>query len=117
MFRLLEIHDLGSMGNNFCGRKILSDKSIFALIPRINIIARQRRKPFFAESRKENENNFIGTLIVPPAASAESYDIDTALLNLVMKEQFSGIPNEDVASHLNTFVELCGMQKKKRCGQ
>jgi hypothetical protein len=30
-----------------------------------------------------------------------------------MKEQFSGTPNEDAASHLNTFVELCDMQKKK----
>ena len=30
-----------------------------------------------------------------------------------MKEQFSGSPNEDVASHLNTFVELCDIQKKK----
>ena len=37
----------------------------------------------------------------------------TALLNLVMKDQFSGTPNEDVASHLNTFMELCDMQKKK----
>ena len=33
--------------------------------------------------------------------------------NLVMKDQFSGTPNEDVASHLNTFVELCDMHKKK----
>ena len=32
-----------------------------------------------------------------------------------MKDQFSGTPNEDVAPHLNTFVELCDMQKK-RCG-
>ena len=30
-----------------------------------------------------------------------------------MKDQFSGTPNEDAASHLNTFVELCDMQKKK----
>ena len=30
-----------------------------------------------------------------------------------MKDQFSGTPNEDVASHLNTFVELRDMQKKK----
>ena len=30
-----------------------------------------------------------------------------------MKDQFSGNPNEDVASQLNTFVELCDMQKKK----
>ena len=43
----------------------------------------------------------------------ESYDINAALLNIVMKVQFSGSPNEDVTSHLNTFVELCDMQKKK----
>ena len=45
MFKLLEIHDLGSKGNDFCRRKILSNKSILALVPRINNIARQRRKP------------------------------------------------------------------------
>src|ERR1043165_6540012 len=33
-----------------------------------------------------------------------------ALLNLVMKEQFSGV-GEDAALHLNNFVELCDMQK------
>ena len=62
-----------------------------------------------------NNNDFIGTLITP-ATSAESCAI-TALLNLVMKDQFFGTPNEDVVSHLNTFVELCDTQKKKRCGQ
>src|SRR5215216_615645 len=30
-----------------------------------------------------------------------------------MKDQFSDTPNEDVASHLNTFVELCDILKKK----
>ena len=30
-----------------------------------------------------------------------------------MKDQFSGTPNEDAASHLNTFVELCDMKNKK----
>ena len=60
-----------------------------------------------------NNNDFIGTPLAPPATSAETCDINTALLNLVMKDQFSGTPNEDVASHLNTFVELCDMQKKK----
>ena len=30
-----------------------------------------------------------------------------------MEEQFSGSPNEDVASRLNTTIELCDMQKKK----
>ena len=36
----------------------------------------------------------------------------TSLLNLIMKIQFSGI-REDVASHLNNFVELCDMKKNK----
>ena len=58
-----------------------------------------------------NNDDFISTPIAP-ATSAESYGINAALLNLVMKEQFSGSPNEDVASHLNTFVELCDLQKK-----
>ena len=61
-----------------------------------------------------NNNDFTGTLIgAPPATSAESCDINTALLNLVMKDQFSGTHNEDATSHLNTFVELCDTQKKK----
>jgi len=30
-----------------------------------------------------------------------------------MEKQFSGSPNEDTASHLNTFVELCDMQNKE----
>ena len=59
-----------------------------------------------------NNNDFISTPIAP-ATSAESYEINAALLNLVMKEQFSGLPSEDVVSHLNTFIELCDMQKKK----
>ena len=63
-----------------------------------------------------NNNDFISTLISPPATSAESCDINVALLNLVMKDQFSGTPSEDAASHLNTFVELCDMQKKKYVG-
>ena len=63
-----------------------------------------------------NINDFISTPISPPVTSAESCDITAALLNLVMKEQFSSSPNEDAGSHLNTFVELCDMQKKKLCG-
>ena len=60
-----------------------------------------------------NNNDFISTLIAPPSTSAESCDINTALLNLVMKDQFFGTPNEDATYHLNTFMELCDMQKKK----
>ena len=59
-----------------------------------------------------NNNYFISTPIAP-ATSAESYEINVALLNLVMKYQFSGLPSEDAAFHLNNFVDLCDMQKKK----
>jgi len=59
-----------------------------------------------------NNNDFISTPI-SPTTSVESYEINAALLNLVIKEQFSGLHSEDVASHLNTFIELCDMQKKK----
>jgi hypothetical protein len=30
-----------------------------------------------------------------------------------MKEQFSGVSTDDVAAHLNNFVDLCEMQKYK----
>ena len=60
------------------------------------------------ELSSTNNNDFVSTP-TPPATSAEFYDINVALLNLVMKEQFLGSPNEDPASHLNTFLELCDM--------
>src|SRR3954463_7038839 len=60
-----------------------------------------------------NNNDFICTPIAPPAPEAAFYEIKPALLNLVMKEQFSGISTEDAASHLNNFFELCEMQKYK----
>jgi len=66
----------------------------------------------FFDFYNTNNNDFISTPIAP-ATCVESYEINAPLLNLVMKEQFSGSPNEDVASHLSTFVELCDMQKKK----
>jgi hypothetical protein len=58
-------------------------------------------------------NDFICTPIAPPAPEANFYEIKPALLNLVMKEQFSGASSDDVAAHVNNFVELCEMQKYK----
>jgi hypothetical protein len=58
-------------------------------------------------------NDFICTPIAAPAPEANFYEIKPALLNLVMKEQFSGASSDDVAAHLNNFVELCEMQKYK----
>ena len=60
-----------------------------------------------------NNNDFICTPIAPPASKADFFEIKPALLNLVMKEQFSGVSTDDAASHLNNFVELCEMKKYK----
>ena len=60
-----------------------------------------------------NNGDFICTPIALPATAANFYEIKPALLNLVMKEQFSGASTEDAAAHLNNFVELCEMQKYK----
>src|SRR4051794_40475355 len=50
-----------------------------------------------------NNSDLICTPIAPPATSAPSYEIKPALLNHVMKDQFSGA-GEDAALHLNNFV-------------
>src|ERR1041384_6752887 len=59
-----------------------------------------------------NNSDFICTPIAPRATSVPSYEIKPALLNLVMKEQFSDA-GDDAALHLNNFFELCDMQKYK----
>src|SRR6187399_2429715 len=59
-----------------------------------------------------NNNDFISTPIAP-ITDAESCEINAALLNLVMKNKFFGLPSEDAATHLNNFVDLCDMQKKR----
>jgi hypothetical protein len=41
-------------------------------------------------------NDFISTPIAPPSPEANFYGIKPALLNLVMKEQFSGASSDDV---------------------
>ena len=59
-----------------------------------------------------NNNDFLSTPIAP-ITDAESSEINVALLSLVMKDQFSGLPSEDVVTHLNNFVDLCDMEKKR----
>ena len=49
-----------------------------------------------------NNSDFICTPIAPPATSIPSYEIKPALLNLVMKDQFSGA-GEDAALALKQF--------------
>ena len=60
-----------------------------------------------------NNNDFICIPIAPPATLASSYEIKPALLNLVMKDQFSG-SGDDAALNLDNFVEFCDMQKYKQ---
>jgi hypothetical protein len=60
-----------------------------------------------------NNNDFMCTPIAPPAPVANFYEIKSTLLNLIMKEQFSGVSTDDAAAHLNNFGELCEMQKYK----
>ena len=59
-----------------------------------------------------NNNYFLSTPIAP-LTDAESCEINADLSNIVMKDQFAGLPSEDAATHLNNFVDLCDMQKKK----
>lgn len=58
-----------------------------------------------------NNNDFLSTPIAP-LNDVESCEINAALLNLVMKDQFSGLPSKAVATHLNNFVDSCDMKKK-----
>src|SRR3954469_25068814 len=60
-----------------------------------------------------NNKDFLSTPIAPPAPDATFYEIKPALLNIVMKEQFTRASSDDDAAHLNNFVEHCEMQKYK----
>ena len=58
-----------------------------------------------------NNTDFLSTPIAP-LTDTGSCEINAALLNLVMKDQFAGLPSEDVATHLNSFADLCDMQNR-----
>ncbi len=55
-----------------------------------------------------NNNDFLSTLIAP-LNDVESCEINAALLHLIMKDQFSGLPSEDVATLL-----ICVRCKRKK---
>ena len=57
---------------------------------------------------KTNSNDFISTPIAP-TTSAESYKINAILL----KDQFSGLPSEDAASHLNSPLSCATCKSRK----
>ena len=59
-----------------------------------------------------NNNDFLSTPIAP-LTDTESCEIKAALLNLVILNQFAGLPSEDVATHLNSFIDLCDVQRRK----
>ena len=59
-----------------------------------------------------NNNDFLSTPIAP-LNDVESCEINAALLNLVMKDQFAGLPSEDAATHLNNLL-ICVICKRKR---
>ena len=59
-----------------------------------------------------NNNDFLSTLI-DPLNDVDSCEINAALLNLVMKDQFAGLPSEDVATHLNNLL-ICVICKRRK---
>ena len=96
----------------FCSPFFRSSFHLLFVCSCVRLLALSRcLKSKLCDFSNTNNNDFISTPIAP-ATSTESYEINSALLNIVMKEQFFGLPSQDAAS-LNTFVELCDMQKKK----
>ena len=59
----------------------------------------------FCDFSNTNNNDFLSTPIAP-LNDVECCEINAALLILVMKDQFFGLPSEDAATHLN-FLLIC----------
>ena len=72
-----------------------------------------RKNTKMCDFTSTNNNDFIYATIAQPAPTAVFYEIKPTLLNLVTKEQFSGVSTDDDAAHLNNFVQLCEMRKYK----
>ena len=61
--------------------------------------------PKLCDFSSTHNNDVICTPLAPPASPATFYEIKPALINLVMKEQFSGVSTDDVAVHLNNLFK------------
>src|SRR6187401_3534543 len=85
---------------------------LFACVLDCLLVTMAQNNTKLCDFSNTNNNDFISTPIAP-ITDDESCEINVALLNLVMKDQFSGLPSEDTATHLNNFVDLCDMQKKR----
>src|SRR3954469_17259149 len=68
IIKLFKFHNVTSHSNNLSRRIVFSNKSIFALSPRINTIFRQRKQPFFSVSpqgeRKKLDLNNVSIYIL-----------------------------------------------------
>ena len=83
---------------------------MFALMALFVAMAQDATK--LCDFTNTNNNDFLSTPIAP-LANTESCEINTTLLNLVMKDQFAGLPSEDAATHLNGFVDYVICKRKR----
>ena len=62
MIKVFKIHNIVPKSDNLSGMKILRDKSIFALVPRIILFLGKDENQTLARSLSENGNNFNLTI-------------------------------------------------------
>ena len=91
---------------------LLSTCFLFARVLDCLFVAMAQDTTKLCDFTNTNNNDFLSTPIAP-LTNTKSCEINTALLNLVMKDQFAGLPSEDAATHVNSFVDLCDIQRKK----
>ena len=72
---------------------ILQNPALLLGFSLVVVVTMSQENTKLCDFSNTNNSDFISTLIAPPATSAETCDINAALLNLVMKDQFSGSPN------------------------
>src|SRR4051812_10502617 len=70
-----------------CVSFIKNKKKLLTLLTSVTMGSTENNK--LCDFTSHNNNDFICTPIAPPATLTPSYEIKPALLNLVMKEQFS----------------------------